>query len=192
MALASVQTHNSKKEQPKVTVILRFVEERSGGRTGHPVEVSLAPYLPWDEACRRLRSALRRVAIIRCSDGQLGWREICNAATYSEFRESIAQKFGSNSDSVTLEAHIIPIGSGALPLWTSEEASLIAIAGAGGQLADKVLRERMLLTRCIDRAIAGGGSGSEAEKKEAREARRLVDLAEAAAAVGISAQQDEV
>ena len=173
-----------------LTVTLRFVEERTTG-TGNPVEVVLPPGISWDEVCRRLRQALRRVAIFRSSDGLQGWIEVCNEATYSDFREGISQRFASHSN-LTLEAHVISIGSGALPLWTSEETSLLAGAGAGGQLADIVLRERMQLTKCVDRAIAGGGGGSEAEREAAREARRIVELAEAAAAVGPSAQQEEV
>jgi hypothetical protein len=181
-------SNRSQKQTSPLTVTLRFVEERTSG-TGNPVEVVLPPAIPWDEVCRRLRLALRRVAIFRCSDGLQGWREVCNDSTYTEFRDSILQRFASHSNGITLEAHVIPIGSGALPLWTSEETASLAGAGSGGQLADTVLREGMQLTKCVDRAIAGG---SEAEKQAAQEARRIVELAEAAAAVGTSAQQEEV
>jgi hypothetical protein len=190
--LSRKKSFYERKDPSSIAITLRFVEERSGG-TGMPIEVVLPAAASWDEVCRRLRTALRRVAIFRCSDGRQGWREVRCAKTYADFRETIARDFIPNSsNSALVETHLIPIGAGALPLWSSEEACSIAGSGAGGPLANIVLRERMLLTRCVDKAIEGGGSGSDAEKKAAGEARRLVELAEAAAAVGPSAQREEV
>ncbi len=181
-----------RKDPSLIAITLRFVEERSGG-TGMPFEVVLPAAASWDEVCRRLRTVLRRVAVFRCSDGRQGWREVRCSKTYADFRETIARDFmPTSSNCVMVEAHLIPIGSGALPLWTSEEACSIAGSGAGGPLANIVLRERMLLMRCVDKAIEGGGSGSDAERSAAGKARNLVELAEAAAAVGPSAQREEV